>query len=129
MLSQAIPLIAQGGTVVGVSWVLFQFVKWVIEFSCKRLDARADKLVKLQDEIDRKMGDWRQSLERDFRTLKLKVGVYEQATNMLVGELQRKDPSNATLAMVDRILRPYRDVETPAPGETDPDGDLLEKLP
>lgn len=118
-------LVAGAGTVVGVAWVIFQFIKWAVEFACKRLDVRAAELNEREADVDSKMERWRLSMERDFRALKAKVGVYERATNMLVSALHRENPDNATLSMVDEILRPYRELD---PSIVDPDADLLRKL-
>lgn len=118
-------LAAGTGTIVGFTWVVFRFIRWAVEFSCERLDARDARVSEREADVDEKMERWRQAMERDFKALKIKVGHYEQATNLLVGELHRTDPSNATLSMVELILRPYRLVNEVGP---DPDEDLLRKM-
>lgn len=119
-------IVAGAGSIVGVAWVVFQFIKWAVEFACKRLDVRTAELNEREADVDSKMERWRASMERDFRALKAKMAVYERATNMLVTALHVENPTNATLSMVEQILRPYRELDQSM--TVDPDADLLRKL-
>ena len=94
-------IILPGVRVVGgaaVSIVLIGFVRWAIEFVFRRSDMRADRVEKREKDMETR-------INARMAILEAELGIYREATMVLVEALANKDPGNPALLRVSHLLR------------------------
>lgn len=109
-----------GGTAIGISVALaaaLRFVRWFSEFLAKRLDARADRLDRAEQAIERRMNKRLEHVEAELAR-------YRLATMKLMGAFAEIAPGNPVLAEVAKILRETMPI-VPPDGKLD---GLIDKL-
>lgn len=93
-----------------------QFFRWAVEFVCRRMDARADRLDQRERSIELRF-------DSRLKHLELEVEQFREATMLLFGVLAEQDPANPALRDVAKILRKA----WPATASS-PTGDMAELL-
>lgn len=94
-------LILPGVRIAGSAMViiaLIRFVRWAIEFAWGRSDMRIDR-------VDKRERDMEARINARLTIVEAELGVYREATMVLVEALANKDPSNPALLRVSHLLR------------------------
>lgn len=90
------------------AWAGLRFLRWAIEFVCKRLDLRSARMDEREAALERKFNDRLRHVEDELE-------LYREALMFLVNAVADKDPANPALREVTQILRQvYRPPERAA---------------
>ena len=96
-----VDLIIPGFQVAGSAMVaiaLIRFVRWAIEFAWGRSDLRMER-------VDKRERDMEARINIRLAIVESELGVYREATMVLVEALSKRDPSNPALLRVAHLLR------------------------
>jgi hypothetical protein len=76
----------------------FRFIRWLVEFVCKRFDLKTARLDSREKALEAKFNDRLRHVEHELDR-------YRKATMLLVNALAVRDPQNVALSQVAEILR------------------------
>lgn len=82
---------------VGV-WAGFRFIRWAVEFVCKRLDLRSARIDEREKALEHKFNSRLAHVEKELE-------LYREALMFLVNAVAANDPANPALREVSKILR------------------------
>jgi hypothetical protein len=89
-----------GGSVViiGLTHAFFRFLRWAVEFSCGRIDMRSNRVERRERELEERVNV-------ELSQMRAELGLYREATMVLVEALSKKDPTNPALTQIAKLLR------------------------
>ena len=94
-------LILPGFRIAGSAMIiiaLIRFVRWAIEFAWGRSDMRIER-------VDKRERDMEARINARLTIVEAELGIYREATMVLVEALSKRDPSNPALLRVAHLLR------------------------
>lgn len=77
---------------------LFGFLRWLIPFLCVRMDARADRVERREQDVDRKMVKRLEHVEQELE-------LFREATMKMIARMAEVMPGDVVLLQVAQMLK------------------------